>query len=265
MCGVEAELLLSTEGLALSTFLVKAMTTFSADFANQQNKYRFSRKFLRDYFGRPIIPFIAKVTTTGKENIPSREPTLFMINHIAAVDPLLVMATVLSRFVIPLSKIENMDIPIGKYFIRGWGVIPIKRGEVDRVALQVSINLLKQGHALVVAPEGHRSPALQEAKDGLAYLATRANAIISPVAIDGTREFMGNLKAFRRTPVSVVYGKPFRFRLNGRERVPREEMTRMMHEAMYQLASLLPEHRRGFYSDLSKATTDLLEFVNPIP
>lgn len=242
-----------------------SISNSNTGFAFSQDKYRFWRKFLRDYFGRPIIPFIAKVTTTGQQYIPSREPTLFMINHIAGVDPLLVMATVLSRFVIPLSKIENLDIPVGKYFIRAWGVIGIKRGEVDRVALQTSIDLLKQGHALVVAPEGHRSPALQEAKDGVAYLATKTNAIVVPVSIDGTRELLPNLKAFRRTTVNVVYGKPFRFRLNGRTRIPREEMTHMMHEAMYQLAALLPEYRRGFYSDLSKSTTDLLEFVNPIP
>jgi len=241
------------------------MTTLSADFASQQEKYRFRRKFLRDYFGRPIMSVIAKVTASGLENIPSREPTLFMLNHIAGVDPLLVMGTVLSRFVVPFSKIENLDIPVGKYFINAWGVVPVRRGEVDRMALHVSLELLKRGYAMVIAPEGHRAPALQEAKEGVAYLATRTNAIIVPVGVDGTREFMSNLKHLRRTPVTINYGKPFRFRLNGKTRATREDTAAMMHQAMYQLALLLPEHRRGFYSDLSQVSTDLLEFVNPIP
>jgi 1-acyl-sn-glycerol-3-phosphate acyltransferase len=241
------------------------MTALSADFAEQQDKYRFWRKFLRDYFGRPIISVVASVKASGLENIPSSEPTLFMINHIAGVDPLLVMGTVLNRFVVPFSKIENLDIPIGKYLIRMWGVVPVRRGEVDRLSLQVSLDLLKRGHAMVIAPEGTRSPALQEAKEGVAYLASRTNAIVVPVGVDGTREFMGNLKRLKRTSVSIVYGKPFRFRLNGKARASREDIANMMHEAMYQLAMLLPEHRRGYYSDLSKATTDLLEFVNPIP
>jgi hypothetical protein len=36
----------------------------------------------------------------------------------------------------------------------------------------------------------------------------------------------------------------------------------MSHEAMYQLAiAVKDETKRGFYSDLSKATTEYLEFV----
>ena len=46
------------------------------------------------------------------------------------------------------------------------------------------------------------------------------------------------------------------------ERVPRESLTAMSHEAMYQLALAVPdESLRGFYSDVSKATTSYLEFV----
>jgi hypothetical protein len=37
-------------------------------------------------------------------------------------------------------------------------------------------------------------------------------------------------------------------------------MAHMTREAMYQLASLLPEHRRGYYSDLSRLTTETLDF-----
>jgi hypothetical protein len=35
----------------------------------------------------------------------------------------------------------------------------------------------------------------------------------------------------------------------------------MTDEAMYILASMLPEIRRGYYSDLSKATQDTIEWV----
>jgi hypothetical protein len=35
----------------------------------------------------------------------------------------------------------------------------------------------------------------------------------------------------------------------------------MMDEAMYILAALLPEHRRGLYSDLSKATQETIEWL----
>jgi hypothetical protein len=35
----------------------------------------------------------------------------------------------------------------------------------------------------------------------------------------------------------------------------------MTDEAMYTLAALLPEYRRGFYSDLSLATQETIEWV----
>jgi hypothetical protein len=35
----------------------------------------------------------------------------------------------------------------------------------------------------------------------------------------------------------------------------------MTDEAMYILASLLPEYRRGVYADLSKATQDTIEWT----
>lgn len=44
-------------------------------------------------------------------------------------------------------------------------------------------------------------------------------------------------------------------------RLPRERLRQMTDEAMYVLAAMLPEHRRGYYSDLSKATTETIEWV----
>jgi hypothetical protein len=38
-------------------------------------------------------------------------------------------------------------------------------------------------------------------------------------------------------------------------------MGRMTEEAMYQLAQVVSPQRRGFYSDISKTTTETLEFV----
>ena len=40
---------------------------------------------------------------------------------------------------------------------------------------------------------------------------------------------------------------------------PRERLRQMTDEALYVLAAMLPEHRRGYYSDLSKATTEMIE------
>ncbi len=35
----------------------------------------------------------------------------------------------------------------------------------------------------------------------------------------------------------------------------------MTDEAMYVLAAILPEHQRGYFADLSKATVETIEWV----
>ena len=53
-------------------------------------------------------------------------------------------------------------------------------------------------------------------------------------------------------------GRPFRFKpVPGR--LPRERLRQMTDEALYVLAAMLPEPRRGYYADLSKATTETIE------
>jgi hypothetical protein len=59
--------------------------------------------------------------------------------------------------------------------------------------------------------------------------------------------------------VRIRFGRPFRFRLP-RGRIPRAWMRKMTDEAMFRLAELLPPQRRGFYSDLRRATAETLEF-----
>jgi 1-acyl-sn-glycerol-3-phosphate acyltransferase len=173
-----------------------------------------------------------------------------------------VAGVVTRRFLVPMSKIENMQHPIIGLMGRLWGVYPVRRGEADRVALASTLELLRQGRPVLIAPEGTRSPALIEAKDGTTFVATRAHATIVPIGLEGTDQFPGTLKRLRRAPVTVQIGRPFRFRTNGRARIPRDELRQMTREMMYQIAHLVPEHRRGAYADPAGLTTATLEFLD---
>ncbi len=227
-----------------------------------------NRRFLRDVVLRGIaFHTLVSVEVQGMaEALPANGPALVMMNHIGGIDPIVLMGVIGPRFLNVMTKVENYHVLPLVPFIRLWGAYPILRGEVDRRALEFTLKLLKEDSALVlIAPEGTRRPELSEAKDGLAYLAVKAGAPIVPVGLEGTREFFTNLKRLRRTRISVRFGRPFRFRTDGRARVSRPEMARMTAEAMYQLALLLPEKRRGFYADLSRATTGTLDFLPQAP
>lgn len=229
----------------------------------RQERYRLRRCLIRDFLLRPVgFGLLIKPTVINRDLIPPTGPTIFIMNHIAAIDPFVVVGTVTSRYVVPMSKIENYRNPLIALMARSWGVYPVRRGAADRQALASTLWLLDQGAAILMAPEGTRSPRLQAAKDGTTYIATRSNAIIVPVGLEGTDRFPGDLKRLRRAPVQVTFGRPFRLNTGDRRRIPRDEMAQMTREIMWQIAALLPDHRRGVYGDLDRLTTDYLDFYS---
>ncbi|NDJ87342.1 MAG: 1-acyl-sn-glycerol-3-phosphate acyltransferase [Chloroflexi bacterium] len=234
-------------------------TAEAREIVQRQTHYQWRRRFLRDWLLRPLgFTLIARPHVTGRDQIPPEGPTLLIMNHIAFVDPVIVSGVVTSRFVIPMSKIENFRHPIIGLVARLWGAIPVDRNRIDRRALQNSLDLLTAGHCLLVAPEGTRHHQLQPAKEGFTYLASRTGATVVPVGLENTDRVRG----FPRRAVYVRFGAPFRFKVGGRAKIPRDEMYTMTQEAMYRLAALVNEERRGAYQDLSAATTATLEFLS---
>lgn len=229
----------------------------------KQPSFTWRRVALRQFIRLLGFRVLWDVKVSGAENIPDSGPAIMMMNHISAIDPILCMGAVTNRFVIPMTKIENAQNWFFGFFVWWWGSYTVQRGAVDRKALMNSIELVKSGQMILIAPEGTRHPeGLAEAKDGLAYVATKANAVIIPTGISGAQEWDSKLKKFQRPSIRVNFGRPFRFKTVDGERVPREDLSAMSHEAMYQLAlAVTDETKRGFYSDVSKATTQFLEFV----
>ncbi len=200
---------------------------------------------------------------TGLDNIPTGGPSIIMMNHISLIDPVLCMGAVTQRFVIPMTKIENLENPLIAPFIRWWGAYSVKRGEIDRKALTNSIELVRSGQLILIAPEGTRhSDGLVEAKDGLAFIATKADAAIIPTGISGAVEWKDCLKQLRRPRIRIHFGRAFKFRSSGNGRTSRDVLPVMTREAMYQLALAIQDERlRGFYRDVSQATTEHIAFI----
>lgn len=214
---------------------------------------------------RLIMFSFNRLTITGQENIPDEGPLIMMINHTSALDPGLIMGAVTNRYVIPMTKIENTYHLAGKVTVWWWDAYTVRRGEIDRKALTNSIELLKSGQCILIAPEGTRQKhGLSHPKEGMAYVATKADAVIVPTAISGAMGWKEKWLKFQRPQIHVHFGRPFRFKTAGQKRVPRKDLNAMTDEAMYQLAIAIKDpFLRGVYSDLSKASERFLEFINP--
>ena len=224
--------------------------------------YTRGRRFIRGVV-LPVGAWLTRVSIEvhNREHIPASGPALIIMNHSGGLDPLTLMLIIRPRFLNTMSKVENYKIPLFGALMGLWGAYPVTRGAVDRRALDYTLKLLARGEIALIAPEGTRQPTMIEAKDGLTFLAIKAGVPIVPVGLAGTRDYFSNLKRLRRTRIVARFGPAFRFRTNGRSRVPRDEMAQMTREAMYQLAKLVPPEKRGFYSDIMQATTDTLDFI----
>lgn len=228
----------------------------------RQSRLTWRRMAMRRFIRTVGFGILWNVQITGTEHIPASGPLIVMMNHISAIDPVLCMGAVRTRFVIPMTKAENIEHPIIGPLVWWWGAYAVRRGEVDRKALTNSIALLQSGQCILIAPEGQRQPeGLQPPKDGLVFVATRADAVVLPVGISGAVGWEKKLKRFQRPRISIHFGRPFRFK-TGAGRIAREVLAAMSHEAMQQLAlAIRDENLRGIYREAPMTTPEHLEFV----
>ncbi|MCP4544540.1 MAG: 1-acyl-sn-glycerol-3-phosphate acyltransferase [Chloroflexi bacterium] len=195
-----------------------------------------------------LLNFIIRREYVGLENIPDDPPYIMVSNHLAVFDSPVVLA-ICPHTARAFAAAKHRRNPFFALLLDMMGSIWVRRGEVDRKALELALDVLKRGEVLGVAPEGTRSRAtyaLQKGKIGAAYLATRADVPIVPLGITGTEKIKHDLPRLRRAQVRVVVGEPFRLPNNGRVRNPKlREYTNLI---MHRIAELLPEEYRGVYA-----------------
>lgn len=203
------------------------------------------------YVGRALISLLLFLLTRcqvrGRENVPAQGPLLIAANHINLTDPPVLGASI-SRKVMFMAKEELFRSRLSGYFMRNFGAFPIRRGQVDRVALRRAEQLLAQGWALGMFPEGGRSKSdqLQAALPGSALIALRSGVPVLPVGIAGTEKIKGLGWLFRRPRITVNIGRPFSPpQVNGR--LTKAELTDFTDSIMEHIAELLPTEYRGKY------------------
>lgn len=213
------------------------------------------RKFML-WLLRLLMRLLLRFEITNTENVPPTGPIIIIINHIAFLDPVMVLGS-FPRLVIPMAKQETF-----KWFILGWltriyGTIFVRRGELDLNAIKTTLKILKHDGVVFVAPEGTRSRShqMQEGKEGAAMLALRSGAAIVPIGVTGTHRVKDFWSKLRRAPVRLTVGTPFYLRpSDNQRRANRTELAAMTQEMMYRVAALLPEEFRGVYHNLEAAT-----------
>jgi 1-acyl-sn-glycerol-3-phosphate acyltransferase len=201
---------------------------------------------------RILFCFCIRCEVKGKDNVPHRGSVIVVANHLTNIDPPL-LGFCLGRRAAYLAKEELFTIPVLAFVFKQLGAFPVRRGRLNKDALKKSYEVLGKGMALVIFPEGMRSPQgrLQAAYDGTALIALRSKAPILPVGIAGTEAIKGLRLIWRRPKVVVSIGVPFCLP-EDEGKIEREQLTECTEQMMSRIAGLLPPEYRGIYSGRSR-------------
>jgi 1-acyl-sn-glycerol-3-phosphate acyltransferase len=209
-----------------------------------------NRIYLR--FGiRTLFNILGRVKVVGKENIPLGKAYVIAMNHISIFDPPLVVSfwpeqpEVIGAADVFEKKGQGTILSL-------YGVIPVHRGDYDRVLLEKILAILKMGRPLVIAPEGGRShePAMKRAMPGIGYIIEHAQVPVVPVGLVGTTDdFWQRSKRGEKPQLEMRIGKPIIFQAITEKGAQRREARQKNADlVMRHVASLLPEEYHGVYA-----------------
>lgn len=149
------------------------------------------------------VLFLARVT--GSENIPADGPVVITPNHKSFWDGAII-AAMSPRPVRFMAKSELFDGPL-RGLMLALGAFPVRRGQGDGEAIRTAVDILTNGDALVLFPEGTRvrdPEQLGTPRRGAVRIAIEAGAPLVPAAISGSEK--------RRLPlprrIRVTFGTP---------------------------------------------------------
>lgn len=164
------------------------------------------------YAGRTLTRVISTVffsiKISGFENVPKTGGFILATNHVSYFDPLLAGSWA-AREVYFLGKKELFDNPIVGWVISRTNALPVKRGTFDRHALELCVDVIRNGYGMTIFPEGTRSKtdSFLEPKPGIGMLAVAGKCPVVPAYIHGSNRLWDCL--WRRQRLSITFGEPF--------------------------------------------------------
>jgi len=198
------------------------------------------------------------------ERFPRRQGNLIVVsNHPSLVEPILILALFFRDYLVHPFKFSPWSTPDKINYYDKWywfwlrpRTIPIDRSSV-REELKAFFQMKKivgSRGILVFFPEGGRTfkgkeffhsekkrKKLRLFKQGVGWLILRTNALVLPIWVDGTEEFLPNLpnKLYHTFPrfwkkITIKIGEPLRFQkseVNSREGITQKLITTLLNLA----------------------------------
>jgi 1-acyl-sn-glycerol-3-phosphate acyltransferase len=196
-------LLVTTLGLALWLFLYLLGT--------KRLRTRFTQWIVQSWARHFLWVVGAKVQVEGADRIPGEGRLCFIANHQSALDILCILGYS-GKTPGFIAKRELVWAPILNLWMLVIHCVFIERRNPKKAirAIEKGVEHVRKGHPMVIFPEGTRSRdgRVHEFKPGSLKLATRSDAIVVPVTIQGTWDVYEKTGRFQPGKVRIVFHPP---------------------------------------------------------
>jgi len=183
----------------------------------------------------PVLYGLYRLRARGRENLPQGGFVL-ACNHVSSFDPWVVGVPLWpARFLRFMAKSELYWWPLS-VVLKGAGAFPVRRGQRDVAAIETAVQLVREGFAVAMFPEGtRRTKGLvkrfeSRPRSGAARIALEGGVPLVPAAVHGTD------KLTRLGRLTVAFGAPVDIDdLRGRD------VSEVAHEATDRLMARIAE------------------------
>ncbi len=206
----------------------------------------------------PVARAVWRPTVTGLHHVPATGGVILASNHLSFADSV-VIPCVVPRKVVFLAKSDYFDGTgvrgaLQRAWFTGLGMLPVDRDDTKAAiaSLDVALDVLGQGDAFGIYPEGTRSRdgRLYRGRTGVAHLALTAGVPVVPVGLVGTEQLQPVGSSLPRiAKVRVAFGQPVEVagRFDG---VPLGRARRLLtDEIMTAIQALSGQETAGVYND----------------
>ena len=180
----------------------------------------------------PPILWLWRFRSQGAEHVPMSGPLIVACNHASYMDPL-VLGVGCPRPLAYMAKLELFSLPILGPLIKRLNAYPVDRFQNPLAGIKRSVEMLRQGKAIGIFPQGTRVRTGEgDVREGVALLASLGKAPVVPARISGSD------RALRLHQIKVAFGAPLR--LPDDRKASREDLANFTADIMRAIRELSP-------------------------
>lgn len=187
--------------------------------------YRLARILLKPFLWLWYCPKVY-----NRKALRRKGKVIYVANHLSTQDPIAV-GLVTPRNIHFMAKSPLFERRLNRILLTGMLCFPVSQRMADLKSIKHAVELLEQGEAFGIFPEGHRSVGADMTDDfdkGAAFIALRADAPIVPMYLRYKKQFFGRLCVAVGEP---IFPEEVKARCKGKKAVDALNLA-MMHEML---------------------------------